>query len=94
MDSVAVRKVNQLPSEEKRSLETLIGRRLEDNQEVFIMAFTPGVATSDQARQEALGGLGQTWEKVEQHRQRHGITDEEFDAAADEAVEHTRRRHA
>lgn len=92
MDSVAVRNVNQLPNDEKRSLESLVGRQLEDNQQVFIMAFTPGVAPSDGARAEAAAGLAQTWQSVGQHMQQHGVTDEQFDAAADEAVEHVRHR--
>ena len=91
MDGVAVRDVKQLPSAEKRSLESLVGRPLEDSQQVFILAFTPGIVPSDKARQEALAGLAQTWEKVEQHVQKHPTTEEEFDAAVNEAVENVRR---
>jgi hypothetical protein len=92
MDSVALRNVDQLPSAEKRSIENLVGRQLEDNQQVFILAFTPGVAPSDKARAEAMSGLVRTWEKVQRHKQERSVSDEEFDAAVDEAVEHVRRR--
>jgi hypothetical protein len=91
MDSVAVRNVNQLPNDEKRSLESLVGRQLEDNQQVFIMAFTPGLAPSAENRKKAMAGLTQTWAKVEQHMKQHGVTEEEFDAAVDEAVGHVRQ---
>jgi len=91
MDSVAVRNVKQLPSAEKRSLESLVGQ-LEDNQQVFILAFTPGTVPSAKARADAMRGLTQTWEKIEQHMQKHGITEEEFDAAVDEAVDNVRPR--
>lgn len=90
MDSVVVRKVKQLPSEEKRSLESLVGRALEDNQQVFILAFTPSLEPDEKARQEAMHGLAQTWEKVEKHMLQHGITDEEFDSAVDKAADEVR----
>ena len=91
MDGVAIRDVKRLPSAEKRSLESLVGRPLEDNQQVFILTFTPGVAPSDPARKEAMAGLAQTWKQVEQHMQTHPTTEAEFDAAVDEAVKHVRR---
>jgi hypothetical protein len=89
LDGVAVRNVKQLPSAEKRSLENLVGR-LEDDQQVFILAFTPATVPIAEARQTALRGLNQTWAKVEQHMQKHGITAEESDAAVDEAVDNVR----
>jgi hypothetical protein len=91
MDSVAVRSVNEMPIAEKRSLESLVGRQLEDNQQVFIMSYTPGVVPGDEARAAAMAGLSQTWEKVERHMQKHGVTEEEFGAGVDEAVEQVRR---
>jgi hypothetical protein len=94
MDGVAVRDVKQLPSEEKRSLESIVGRPLEDGQQVFILAFTPGAIPSDRARQEAMAGLAQTWEKVGEHLQKHPTAEAEFDAAVEEAVNHVRRRQA
>jgi hypothetical protein len=91
MDSVAIRDVKQLPGDEKRSLESIVGRRLDDSQQVFILAFTPGVIPSDAARQGAMAGLIQTWESVAQHASAHSTTEEEFDAAVDEAIKHVRR---
>jgi hypothetical protein len=94
MDSVAVRDVKQLPSDQKRSLESIVGRPLEDGQQVFILAFTPGATPSDRARQEAMTGLAQTWKKVREHLQEQPTAEEEFDAAIEEAVKHVRRRRA
>ena len=91
MDSVAIRQVKHLPSAEKRSLENLVGRQLEEDQQVFILAFTPNRDPSESARQAALAGLTRTWEQVEQHRQKHGISDQEFEAAVDEATNKVRR---
>ena len=90
MDSIAVRNVKQIPRQQKRSLEDLVGRELLDNQQVFILAFTPGVAPTGQARAEAMVGIEKTWAKVDRHMQEQGVTEEEFDAAVDEAVQHVR----
>jgi hypothetical protein len=91
MNSVAVRDVKQLPSADKRSLENLVGRPLEDDQQVLILAFKPGVVPTHKAREEALAGLVQTWEKVERHMQQHVSTEEAFDAAVEEAIATVRR---
>lgn len=72
-------------------MEGLLGQHLSDNQQVFIMAFTPSVVPGDTARQKARAGLEQTWERVRRHRREQGITDQEFDDAVDEAMRHTRR---
>jgi hypothetical protein len=92
MDSISVCSVNDMPKAEKRSIESLVGRQLEDSQQVFIMAFTPGIIPSDKARSEAMSGLSKTWDRVDRHIQAHGVTEEEFDAAMDEAVESVRHR--
>jgi hypothetical protein len=91
MDGIAVRNVKQLPSQQKQSLEDLVGRQLQDDQQVFILAFTPGLAPSDEARAATMAGLKKTWEKVDQHMQTQGITPEEFEEVVNEAVEHVRR---
>ena len=92
MDSIAVCSVNDMPSAEKQSIESLVGRQLEDNQQVFIMAFTPGVAPSDKARAGANGGTIEDLGKGRAARAdtwRHG---RRIDAAVDEAVDHVRHR--
>ena len=92
MDSMAVRNVKQMPRQQKQSLEDLVGRELQDDQKVFILAFTPGVAPTGQARAEAMVGIEKTWAKVDRHMQEQGVTEEEFDAAVDDAVQQVGRR--
>jgi hypothetical protein len=91
-EHIAVQNVKDLQTSGKHWLEDVLGQRLRDNQQVFIMVFTPGVVPSDAARREAIPGLQQTWDQVERHQREHGITGEEFDAAVDEAVQDIRRR--
>lgn len=89
-EPVAVQSVKDIQASGKRWLEDVLGRHLENNQQVFIMVFTPGVVPSDERRREALAGLEKTWERVEKHMKDRGNTADEFDAAVDEAMEHVR----
>ena len=89
---VSIQSVKDIQDSGKRWLEELLGQRLRENQQVFIMVFTPGIPPTEAARQEARAGLEQTWAKVERHMQDQGVTGEEFDAAVDEAVDQIRRR--
>lgn len=91
-EPLAVQNVKDLQANEKRCLEGILGQQLRDQQQVFIMAFTPDVVTDEATRRRALAGLEQTWERVQKHMLDHGITDEEFDAAVDEAMRHIRPR--
>jgi hypothetical protein len=90
---IAVVSVRNLQANGKRLLEDILGQQLKQNQQVFIMAFTPGIVPSDKDRDDARAGLKQTWWKVDQHMKEHGITEEQFDAAIDEAVEQVRHRN-
>jgi hypothetical protein len=89
---VTVENVRNLQENRKRVLEDILGQKLKENQQVFIMAFTPGTVPTEKDRQEALAGLKETWEKVDRHMKKHGVTGEEFDAAVDEAVKQVRHR--
>jgi len=91
-ESVAIQNVKDLQTRERQWLEGMLGRHLQENQQVFIMVFTPGALPDEVTRQRARAGLEKTWEQVDRHMKEHGITDEEFDAAVDEAMEHVRRR--
>jgi hypothetical protein len=89
---IAVESVRNLQANGKRLLEDILGQELQDNQRIFIMAFTPGIVPSDKDREAARAGLKQTWEKVDQHMKEHGISEDEFDAAIEEAAEQVRHR--
>jgi hypothetical protein len=91
-EPITVQSVKDIQANGKRWLEDVFGRHLQDSEKVFIMVFTPGVTPSAVARQEALAGLEATWAQVDKHRREHGISDEEFDAAVDEAMEQVRPR--
>ena len=92
MESNSNRSINvgDIDNEERRSLEQLLGQKLQDNQQVYIIAFTPGIVPDDETRRRAVTNLRKIFAKTEQYAKEHGITDEAIDGAVDEAVENVR----
>ncbi len=91
---MTTRTVHDLPTGERKALEQLLGRTLDEGQQVFIMAFTPGLASDETTRAAARSRLEQTFVAAEKHAQAKGITTEEADAAVEEAMQHVRNRPA
>lgn len=89
---VTVQKVDGLQDNGRRWLENVLGEHLNDNQQVFIMVFTPGVEPDEASRRQALAGVKQAMSTVENNLSAAGVSDEEFNAAVDEAMEDVRRR--
>ena len=88
MGNVAIHKADELPSDARRVVERVLGRVLEPDEEVSIMAFSPHDAPTGEARQQLARQLEdritRTAESV-----RH-VPDDEQEAAIDDAVSHAR----
>jgi len=88
MGNIAIHKANELPSDARRVVERVLGRVLEPDEEVSIMAFSPHDAPTGEARQKLARQLEdritRTAESV-----RH-VPDDEQEAAIDEALNHVR----
>ena len=88
MGNIAIHKANELPSDARRMVERVLGRVLEPDEEVSIMAFSPHDAPTGEARQKLARQLQdritRTAESV-----RH-IPDDEQEAAIDDALNHVR----
>jgi len=82
--------VVDLPGEDRRSVENLLGQPLQDNQEVYILAFQPGVVPDEGTRQQARASMRKTFAQTEAHADRKGICDAEIDEAVDEAMDQIR----
>lgn len=82
--------MSDLAADDRRSVEHLLGRPLQEDQQVYVVAFTPGVVPDESTRKRALAGMRQAFAAAEQHAQAHGIEDTEIDAAVEEALEHIR----
>jgi len=90
MGNIAIQKANELPSDARRVVERVLGRVLEPDEEVSIMAFSPHAAPSGEARQELARQLEdritRTADSVRE------VPDEEQEAAINEALDHVRRK--
>ena len=88
MGNIAIHKANELPSDARRVVERVLGRVLEPDEEVSIMAFSPHDAPTGEARQKLARQLedriSRTAESV-----RH-VPDDEQEAAIDDALNHVR----
>jgi hypothetical protein len=88
MGNIAIHKANELPSDARRVVERVLGRVLEPDEEVSIMAFSPHDAPTGEARQKLARQLQdritRTAESV-----RH-VPDDEQEAAIDDALNHVR----
>ena len=89
---LTIRNVKDLQDSGKRWLEGVLGRQLQENQQVFIMVFTPGTEPDEAARRRALAAVEGTMAAVEKNLAEQGASGEDFDAAVDEAMEDVRRR--
>jgi hypothetical protein len=88
MENIAIQKANELPSDARRAVEQVLGRALEHDEEVSIMAFSPHEAPTGEARQALARRLedriARTAERV------RDVSTEEQEAAIDEVVNHVR----
>jgi hypothetical protein len=93
MESMVTRSVNDIPAAEKQAIESLLGRSLSPDQQVFVMAFTLDEAPDPAEREVAKQGLQHTFTAIDEHVAIGGVSAEEADAAVDEAMRHVRPRY-
>ena len=90
MGNIAIHKANELPSDARRVVERVLGRVLEPDEEVSIMAFSPHDAPTGEARQELArlleDRIARTAESV------RDVPDDEQETAIDEALNHVRSK--
>lgn len=84
--------VNDLPEPDRRSLENLLGHPLEADQQVFVLVFSAGQVSDSATRRAATQNIRSALDKADHHRTVRGITDDEVDAALDEAMGNVRPR--
>lgn len=94
MESITLRNVNEIQNDKKAALEGLLGQPLHDNQQVFIMVFTPGAIPDEETRRAAAAKIARTLDAAEAISAARGLAAKDADAAVDEAMEQTRHRGA
>jgi hypothetical protein len=72
---ITVESVSNLQGNGRQLLEDILGLRLQDNQQVFIMVLSPGTEPDEAARREARLGVEATFRKTEAYAAEHdGMT--------------------
>lgn len=92
METTVSKGVSEIPDDARRGLESLLGGRLEADQRVVVMVYTPGAVPDEASRRQAVASLQATFRKIDAHVAASGISPEEIEAAIDEAMEHVRPR--
>lgn len=89
MESHTTYNVNDIPLGERTAIEHLLGQPLRSDQSVFIMAFSPGLA-SEATRSAARERLQRQFQS--QADRTADVSAAEADAAVDEAMQQVRPR--
>ena len=90
MENISVLKVKELEAAAKQLVQRLLGRKLQDEEEVAVMAFPPHPAPPQDARQQAARRMDEVLDTSAANLT--DVSDSDFEAAADEAMEQQRRR--
>ena len=88
MPNVLVHKASELKTETRVALEAELGRSLQDDEEVSIMAFVPHAAPIGEARVDAARKLQEHFNRIDQKLK--GVPEEEVAEALDEAIRNAR----
>ncbi|HUY34160.1 MAG TPA: hypothetical protein VMV69_15540 [Pirellulales bacterium] len=89
---MTVQNVSQIQADHRRWLENALGQPLQDDQQVCIMLLEPMKVPDETTRRRAAESIERTWVTVDKNVRASGITDEEIEAAIDEAMQHVRGR--
>ncbi len=88
MQNVCIQKASQLPEDVKSAVEHLLGRPIDADEEVSVMAFRPHNALPRRARQKTARKLQAHMDKMAERVK--GVSEEEIDDILDEAMRSVR----
>ena len=86
-------KVADLSDEQRRVLESVIGQPLRRDQVLHWAITTAEPQTAAEEKAAARNRLQNTFAKVRRHLDEKGVSQAEWDAAVDDAVQHARSQH-
>ena len=89
MESV-IRNVKDIEGSERQYLESALGRKLQDNQQVVIRVINLNVEPPARFRDQALSDASDIARQGRSNAAAEGVTAEEAGTAIDEAIEHIR----
>jgi hypothetical protein len=88
MQDIAIHKAQELPPDTRQAVERVLGRILEENEEVSIMVLSAHEPPTGESRQTLARQLEERMKKTADRVR--SIPDDEQEAAIDEAVHHVR----
>ena len=89
MSNIAVRKVRDLDEPARQWIARLFGRELGEDEEITISVFPPHPGPTAAARQQAAARLDRILDKAAQNME--AVSDQEFEAAVEEALQQVRQ---
>lgn len=89
-ENIAVRKFRELEPGAQRWVRSVLGRELEPEEEVAVMAFPPHPAPEESVRRAAIGRMESFLDEAAEKLK--DVPADELEAAVDEAMDHVRRR--
>jgi hypothetical protein len=90
MQHIAVQKVKHLEAAARQWVQHWLGRELHDDEEVTVMAFPPHPAPDAATRRAAFDQMESVLDKAADNLT--DVSDDDFNDAIDEAMNHVRRR--
>jgi hypothetical protein len=94
MKRICVADAACLDAERRQQIEAVVGAPLEPGQQVCIMVYTPNQVPSEDLRRLAAANLQRLFERADAYADQKAISDDEIDAAVDDALNHVRGRQA
>jgi hypothetical protein len=89
MQTISVRRANELGDEARSAIESLLGRKVSDEEHVTVMAYPAPPAEGEADRKAAVRDLIEDLDGMAASASH--IPDEEMDALIDEAIRHARQ---
>jgi hypothetical protein len=92
MQTISVRRANELGNAARNAVESLLGRKVADEEHVTVMAYPAEPAEGEPERKAAVRDLIDDLDSMAASASH--VPDEEMDALIDEAIRHVRHRRS
>jgi hypothetical protein len=92
MQTISVRRANELGNAARSAIESLLGRKVADEEHVTVMAYPAQAAENEPDRKAAVRDLVEDLDSLAASA-RH-IPEKEMDALIEEAIQHVRQRRS
>jgi hypothetical protein len=92
MQTCATRTAAEIPPDHRSWVEGVVGHSLHPSERVVFLSYVPGAVPSADVQGQAVRRIEELAQIAAQHQAAQGVSEQEIDAAVDEAVEHARKR--